>query len=78
MSAAREMLEQQRQRNQRAEVLARDRSFTQVCVPAEWTEEEVRAFAKTHNWRELGWFVRKHERKPCTMIAGHVHMMLEP
>ena len=61
----------------KAEILAKDTLYTQVCVPADWTDDQARAFAKEHNWRDLGWFVRRHERKPCTMVPGHVHMMLE-
>lgn len=60
----------------------------QVCVPAEWTDAEVMAFADRENpcGTEHGWFIRKAgdemlrgapERQPCKDRSKHVHIMLD-
>ena len=60
----------------------------QVCVPADWTNDQVKAFADRENLcgTENGWFIRKAgdkalkgdpERAPCKQIAGYVHIMLD-
>lgn len=60
----------------------------QVCVPENWTDEEVIAFAEKENpcGTENGWFIRKQghellagadERVVCTGRTGHVHIMLD-
>lgn len=60
----------------------------QVCVPSDWTDDQVKAFADTENpaGTENGWFVRKQgdaalagcdERVPCAQRAGAVHVMLD-
>lgn len=60
----------------------------QVCVPSDWTDEQVMDFAERENWCGTGggWFIRKrgddllagtNERVPCAERAGHVHIMLD-
>jgi hypothetical protein len=59
----------------------------QVCVPVDWTDEQVKAFADKENPSGTnGWFIRKEgdkalagqpERNPCTDRAGFVHIMLD-
>jgi hypothetical protein len=60
----------------------------QVCVPADWTDEQVKAFADTENEAGTtnGWFVRKQgaealagcdERVKCESREGAVHIMLD-
>ena len=60
----------------------------QVCVPTDWTDEQVRAFAEQKNpcSTENGWFIRKQgdkalagadERVKCEDREGHVHIMLD-
>ena len=60
----------------------------QVCVPANFTDDEVTAFAESENpcGTSHGWQIRrqgsKHlsgcdERVPCEQRDGHVHIMLE-
>lgn len=60
----------------------------QVCVPSEFTDDQVKAFADAQNpaGSELGWTIRKegHERNTgdpervhCRDRAGCVHIMLE-
>ena len=60
----------------------------QVCVPADWDDERVKAFADKENpaGTECGWVIRKQgdkllegspERVPCSERAGCVHIMLD-
>lgn len=60
----------------------------QVCVPKDWTDEQVIAFAESEYpcGTEYGWTVRKEgddalagspERNPCQEREGHVHIMLD-
>ncbi len=60
----------------------------QVCVPADWTDEQVIEFANRKNpaGTELGWKIRGPEspyqngapvRVPCSERVGSVHIMLE-
>lgn len=60
----------------------------QACVPADWTDEQVKAFADTANpsGMDNGWFVRKQgdealagadERVKCEGREGAVHIMLD-
>ena len=60
----------------------------QVCVPFDWTDEQVKNFADTRNecGTENGWFIRKEgseylagkpERVPCSGRQGCVHIMLD-
>jgi len=60
----------------------------QVCVPAEWSDEAVVAFANSENpsGTEGGWHIRRAgdpllkgqpERNPCGGFEGFVHLMLD-
>lgn len=60
----------------------------QVCVPANWTDEQVKDFADRENrcGTNHGWFIRREgdkalsgspERNPCYQWAGFVHVMLD-
>lgn len=60
----------------------------QVCVPIEWTDEEIEEFAETENpsGTTNDWFVVKEgnkrlggdpERSPCAKHSGFVHVRLE-
>lgn len=71
-----------------AEITRRGALDMQVCVPAEWTDEQVLAFANDGNpcGTTNGWFIRKEgdealagcpERNPCESRANHVHIMLD-
>lgn len=59
----------------------------QVCVPADWTDEQVKQFADNANpcGAERGWHIRrqgdpalagKDERVKCTE-SSNVHIMLD-
>ena len=64
---------------------------TQVCVPVNWTDEEVVSFANKENpcGTENGWQIRREgsaalagdsERVPCEAageFTGYVHVMLD-
>lgn len=60
----------------------------QVCVPENWTDNQVRDFAEAKNscGTTNGWFIRREgddallcqlERQPCAKRSGHVHIMLD-
>lgn len=60
----------------------------QVCVPAEYTDEQAEAFANTENpaGTRSGWVMRHTgdpalagcaERVPCEQREGCVHIMLD-
>ena len=60
----------------------------QVCVPKDWTDEQVIAFAEKENpcGTKYGWHVRKegskllgacHERVPCEKFENMVHIVLD-
>lgn len=60
----------------------------QVCVPHDWTDEQVKEFADRENpcGTENGWFIRRHgdpalgnalERTPCAANLNSVHIMLD-
>lgn len=60
----------------------------QVCVPEDWTDEQVSDFANTEKAcpSSNGWHIRKEgdpslcgdpERSPCEDRCGHVHVMLD-
>ena len=60
----------------------------QVCVPSDWTDEQVRTFAEKEYpcGTSNGWFIRKQgderlagadERVPCADRVGFVHIMLD-
>ena len=70
------------------EVTQRGFLSMQVCVPADWTDDQVKAFADTENpaGTENGWFVRKQgdaalagcdERVKCGCREGAVHIILD-
>lgn len=70
------------------EVTRRGISDMQVCVPVDWTDDQVKAFADTENpaGTENGWFIRRQgdkalagcdERVKCEGRAGAVHIMLD-
>lgn len=56
----------------------------QLCVPAQWTDEQVIVFAESQ--RHTGWKIRKAghpklngdpERAPCEDRRGYVHIAVE-
>ncbi len=60
----------------------------QVCVPKDWTDEQVKYFADVDNpcGTDLGWVIRregdknlldKPERNSCSERVGFVHIMLD-
>lgn len=60
----------------------------QICVPSEYTDEQVIAAAESLNpsGTRCGWNIRKQghealcgsdERVDCTKYSGNVHIMLE-
>lgn len=60
----------------------------QVCVPGDWTDEQVVAFAESDNrcGTEYGWHIRrqgdeallgKDERVTCSDNKDRVHIMLD-
>jgi len=60
----------------------------QVCVPSDWTDDQVRDFAEYKNpaGTTNGWQIRREghdalkgapERINCTMKPNHVHIMME-
>lgn len=60
----------------------------QVCVPAGWSDAELKAFADKANpsGTEGGWFIRREgdnalkgdpERQPCAARNSFVHVMLD-
>ena len=60
----------------------------QVCIPENWTDEQVKEFAEREHpcGTENGWFIRREgdktlagdpERTPCESREGFVHIMLD-
>ena len=60
----------------------------QVCVPADYTDEQIEQFANTANPAGItpGWKIRREgskylagapERQPCSDRAGCIHVMLD-
>ena len=60
----------------------------QVCVPTNYTDDQVKEFADRANGcgTETGWCIRKHghrllggapERQPCAERKYYVHIMLD-
>ena len=59
----------------------------QVCVPGDWTDEQVTSFAEAQNPSGTnGWQIRrggdpalagKPERVPCSIGGGFVHIVLD-
>jgi hypothetical protein len=71
-----------------AEITRRGMFDCQVCVPADWTDETVKAWADCENLcgTEHGWHIRREgdkalegspERIECESRPGHVHIMLD-
>ena len=71
-----------------ASVTRRGALDMQVCVPSDWTDEQVKAFADTKNLcgTQHGWQIRREgsvllagmkERKPCNQRSRFVHIMLD-
>lgn len=71
-----------------AEVTQRNALDMQVCVPADWTDEQVKDFADNENLcgTATGWHIRKEgdrmlggapERQECAERKGCVHIMLD-
>jgi hypothetical protein len=71
-----------------AEVTKRGALDMQVCVPADWNDEQVVAFANGANpcGTTLGWAIRRKgsewlggdsERVSCALRPGFVHVMLD-
>jgi hypothetical protein len=59
----------------------------QVCIPTDWTDTQIVAFAEEQYPNGAnGWTIRRQgdpalngdpERQPCTGREGHVHIMLD-
>jgi hypothetical protein len=70
------------------EAIRRGALDMQVCVPSEWTDDEIVAFANREYLcgTENGWFIRREgdkalagfpERNPCTSRTNFVHVTLD-
>lgn len=61
--------------------------YVQVCVPEQWTDEEIRIFAEKENpcGTEHGWSVRTDPellngdpaRNKCSARQGYIHVTLD-
>ena len=71
-----------------AEVTMAGAISMQVCVPEDWTDEQVKSFADRANLcgTDNGWIIRREgvtalagapERVKCEGRGGHVHIMLD-
>ena len=66
-----------------AQVTKRGVLDMQVCVPADWTDDQVKSFADRKNLcgTEGGWSIRKQgdhpERVQCSDDPRFVHIMLD-
>jgi hypothetical protein len=71
-----------------AQVTRRGALDMQVCVPADWTDEQVKSFADRNNLcgTEHGWAIRRQgnphlkgcaERVQCQDDPRFVHIMLD-
>lgn len=71
-----------------AEVTRRSFLSMQVCVPKDWTDEQVREYSESEYpcGTSNGWFIRREgdkalagdsERMKCQDRGGHVHIMLD-
>jgi len=71
-----------------AEILRSGMIDMQVCVPSDWTDQQVQDFAETENpcGTTHGWQIRREgdvalegdpERNPCSDRAGNVHVTLD-
>jgi hypothetical protein len=70
------------------QVMFRGALSMQVCVPAEWTDDQVKEFADRENLcgTENGWFIRRdgdkalagaRERVTCASDPSRVHIMFD-
>jgi hypothetical protein len=80
--------ESEQQVSNNPEVTRRGALDMQVCVPKDWTNEQVKAFADAENPSGLdsGWKIRREgdealagcaERVPCQQRCDCVHIMLD-
>lgn len=71
-----------------AEVTRRGAIDCQVCIPAEWNDDQVAAFANREYpcGTQYGWQIRREgdkmlngmpERNPCPRREGFVHVTLD-
>ena len=71
-----------------AKVIRRGAIDMQVCVPSDWTDQEVKAFAEAEYpcGTRHGWAIRKEgtaslggdpERQPCSSRKKFVHVILD-
>jgi hypothetical protein len=71
-----------------ATTIRRGALSVQVCVPADWTDEQIKGFADrdTLCGTASGWFIRREgdralagdpERQQCATLEDHVHVMLD-
>lgn len=71
-----------------AEVTRKGGLDMQVCVPADWTDDEAMTFAEQQYpcGTQHGWQIRRKgdpnlrgapERAPCHSRTGHVHITLD-
>jgi len=69
------------------EVIGTNLLAVKVCVPDEWTDEQIKSFTDIEHpcGTENGWFVRKEgdpglqgtpDRIPCAERKGFVHVTL--
>jgi hypothetical protein len=73
----------------KAQVIRRGPLDMQVCVPKDWSDEQIKKFANLQNLcgTEHGWHIRKQgdealggdpERNPCQQSPStHVHLVLD-
>lgn len=72
----------------RAQIIQTNALSIQVCIPADWTDEQATHFANTGHicGTTNGWQIRKagddllagaRERVPCAERRGFVHVMLD-
>ena len=75
-------------RGDEAEVTRTGALDMQVCVPADWSDDQVKGFADRKNLcgTQHGWGIRRegdpllqgaHERVPCASREDFVHIMLD-
>lgn len=74
--------------NESAAVTRRGMLDCQVCVPKDWSDDQVKSFADKANpcGTECGWSIRREgdkalsgdpERVPCEQRDGFIHIMLD-
>lgn len=72
----------------KAEIIRHSFLSVQACVPSDWTDEQVIAFAETDTpcGTEQGWYICKQgcealggmpERNLCSENDGFVHLLLQ-